>query len=232
MNAIYKRSLYLVLGITTATIALGSSSVVAETQSQPVKSENWQHSILELPSPTTQLFSTQPNAQVTPSVDETLIGQEDFIEEIEEIEPARATRSSPSYIGIGGNIGIGDGDSNLGEGSFWVFSKLGLLPYLSVRPSLAIEDSVTILLPVTFDFIPGITEFTEEATEELGLRISPYVGAGIAINTEDEAEVDFLATGGVDVPLSEQFTATAAVSATLFDDPAVGLQLGVGYNFR
>lgn len=165
-----------------------------------------------------------------------LEGQETSVEPAPEqvaqaVTPGRTTRSGPSYIGIGGNIGLGDGDTALGDGSFAVFSKVGLTSFLSVRPAVLFSDDPTILIPVTFDFIPGVTDVTEDLSGELGLRISPYVGGGVAISTGDGSTVDFLLSGGVDVPLTSRFTATAAVNATLFDNPAVGLMLGVGYNF-
>ncbi len=147
------------------------------------------------------------------------------------VSPGRTTRSGPSYIGIGGNIGIGDGDTALGEGSFAAFSKIGLTRNISVRPSVLINENPTILLPVTFDFIPGVTRVTENVSEEIGYRVSPFIGAGAAISTGDDTTVDFLATGGVDVPLGDNFTGVAAVNVSLFDDPAVGLLLGVGVNF-
>ena len=149
-----------------------------------------------------------------------------------DVSPGRTTRSGSSYIGIGGNIGVGDGDTALGEGSFAVFSKIGLTSNVSVRPSVLIEDNPTILLPVTLDFTPAVTDVTVDVTDDLGARVSPYVGAGIAISTGDDSSVDFLATGGVDVPLTTQVTATASLSASLFDDPAIGLLVGVGYNFQ
>lgn len=147
------------------------------------------------------------------------------------ISPGRATRSGPSYIGAGANIGLGDGDTALGETSFSVFSKIGLTSNISVRPSVLIEDDPTILLPVTLDFIPGVTDVTEDVTEDLGLRVSPFIGAGVAISTGDDGSVDFLATGGVDVPITDVLTFTTSVSASLFDNPAVGLLLGIGVNF-
>lgn len=148
-----------------------------------------------------------------------------------DIDPGRATRSGPSYIGVGGNLGLGDGDSAVGEGSFAVFSKIGLTPNISARPGVLFSDDPTILLPVTFDFIPGVTEVTEDLSGEIGLRVSPFVGAGVAIATGDDGGVDFLLTGGVDLPISTRFTATATVNATVFDNTAVGLLLGLGYNF-
>ncbi|NJO74525.1 MAG: hypothetical protein HC833_12635 [Leptolyngbyaceae cyanobacterium RM1_406_9] len=167
---------------------------------------------------------------------QTVEGQETSVEPAAEqiaqtITPGRTTRSGPSYIGIGGNIGLGDGDTALGDGSFAVFSKIGLTSFLSVRPAVLFSDDPTILVPVTFDFIPGVTDVTEDLSGELGLRISPYVGGGVAISTGDSDGVDFLLSGGVDVPITSRFTATAAVNATVFDNAAIGLMLGVGYNF-
>jgi hypothetical protein len=144
----------------------------------------------------------------------------------QDIEGGRATQSGSSYIGIGGNIGVGDGDTQIGEGAFAIISKIGLTSYLSARPSLLISDGVTILLPVTYDFT-----FGAGPTDELGFRAAPYLGAGAVISTEDDFDIDLLLTGGVDVPLGSQFTATAAVNVSLFGNTAVGVLLGVGYNF-
>uniref|UniRef100_A0A0C1NA64 Outer membrane protein beta-barrel domain-containing protein n=1 Tax=Tolypothrix bouteillei VB521301 TaxID=1479485 RepID=A0A0C1NA64_9CYAN len=141
------------------------------------------------------------------------------------VSPGRSTRSGPSYFGIGGNIGLGSGDTALGEGSFAIFSKLGLARSFSVRPSLYVSDDPTLLIPVTYDLlpigVPGGGRFS----------VAPYLGAGAAISFGDDTSVDFLVTGGVDVPLTPQFTATAAVNVTAFDNTAVGLVIGVGYNF-
>ncbi|MBD2022037.1 hypothetical protein H6F43_17810 [Leptolyngbya sp. FACHB-36] len=142
------------------------------------------------------------------------------------VSPGRATRSGSSYVGIGGNIGIGDGDTALGEGSFAVISKIGLTRSFSVRPSFLIDDDVTILLPLTYDF-----SFGAGPTADLGFSAAPYVGIGAAISTGDDSGVDLLLTGGIDVPLSSQFTATASVNASVTGNPAVGIFLGIGYNF-
>jgi hypothetical protein len=144
---------------------------------------------------------------------------------ITDVSPGRATRSGSSYIGIGGNIGLGTGDTALGEGSFAVISKIGLTRYFSVRPTVFIDDDPTILIPLTYDLLPiGVPGRT-------GFSVAPYLGAGAAISVGDDSAVDFLLTGGVDVPLSPQFTATAAVNVTAFDNTAVGLLIGIGYNF-
>lgn len=143
------------------------------------------------------------------------------------ITPGRATSSGSSYFGVGGNIGLGDGDTAIGEGSFAILSKIGLTRNFSVRPSALIGDNVTILLPVTYDF-----SFGEGPTGQLGFAAAPFLGVGAAISTGDDTSVDLLLTGGIDVPLGSQFTATASVNASVTGNAAVGLLLGVGYNFR
>lgn len=143
------------------------------------------------------------------------------------VSPGRSTQSGSSYVGIGGNIGIGTGDTALGRGSFAVISKIGLTQNFSVRPSVLFGDSTTILVPVTYDF-----SFGEGPTSNLGFSAAPYLGAGVSISTGNNSNVGFLLTGGIDVPLSSQFTATAAVNASLSGNTAVGILVGVGYNFK
>ncbi|BAU11964.1 hypothetical protein LEP3755_24880 [Leptolyngbya sp. NIES-3755] len=144
----------------------------------------------------------------------------------QEFAPGRATRSGSSYVGIGGNIGIGNGDISLGQGSFTVLSKIGLTRNISVRPSVLINDDVAILVPITYDF-----SFGEGPTGGLGFTAAPFLGVGAAISTGDGGDVGLLLTGGVDVPISSQFTATASVNASVTGQSAVGIMLGVGYNF-
>jgi len=83
-----------------------------------------------------------------------------------------------------------------------------------------------ILIPITYDFSFNPADAFAEP-----LPIAPYIGAGIGIETSNEADVGFLLTGGVDFPVTSQFTATAAVNAMFGNETDVGLVLGVGYNF-
>ncbi|MBW4624043.1 MAG: hypothetical protein KME49_00640 [Brasilonema octagenarum HA4186-MV1] len=142
------------------------------------------------------------------------------------IDPGRPTRGGSSYIGIGGNIGLG-GNSALGDGNFMVISKIGLTNAISVRPAAVIGDNTTILLPVTYDI--SFRQLSDPFAAPL--PIAPYIGAGAAINTGDGSEVAFLVTGGVDVPITPRFTATAALNAAFFNETDIGLSIGVGYNF-
>ena len=142
-----------------------------------------------------------------------------------DIDFGGATRGGSSYIGVAGNIGLG-GDSALGDGNFMVISKVGLTNVLSVRPSVVLGDETVILLPVTYDLSLATSDPFRDS-----LPFTPYVGAGLAYETGDDSELSFLLSGGIDVPLTNKLTATAALNAAFFDETDLGLSVGVGYNF-
>ncbi|MFB2971798.1 hypothetical protein ACE1CD_22780 [Aerosakkonema sp. BLCC-F183] len=140
-----------------------------------------------------------------------------------ELEPGRATRSGSSYLGVGGNLGL-TGDTALGDSGFTIFSKIGLTRVFSVRPSVVIGDDTDFIIPVTYDFPVQAEPFQR-------INFAPYVGAGVIISTDGDSNLGFALTGGVDVPISNQFTATAAVTAGFIDTTDLGIMLGIGYNF-
>ncbi|MGH1396412.1 MAG: fasciclin domain-containing protein [Trichormus sp.] len=143
-----------------------------------------------------------------------------------DVTPGRATRGGSSYVGVAGNIGLG-GDTALSESNLAVISKIGLTRTLSVRPSAVFGDDTVFLVPLTLDFAPR--EVEPGVVQQFS--VSPYVGAGVAIEASGDADIGFLLTGGVDVPLGNRFTLTGAVNAAFVDETDVGLLLGVGYNF-
>lgn len=149
-------------------------------------------------------------------------------DKVAQVTPGRRTRSGPSYIGVGGFIGFDD-DSALGDGAFSVLSKIGFSRNFSIRPSVLFDDDAVFLIPLTIDF--PVDSIADTGVQRIS--VAPYFGAGISINTDDDADdVGFLVTGGVDVPVSRKITATGGVNIGFSDDNAdVGLLLGIGYNF-
>lgn len=158
---------------------------------------------------------SQPETATTPETEEATVAQV--------ITPGRATRGVPSYIGIGGNIGFG-GRTALGRGNFVITSKVGLTNNFSARPGIVVGRRPTILLPVTVDF-PILNPLGDR------VAIAPFVGGGMAISTGGGSSVRAVAMGGVDIPITNQFTATASANAAFFRRPEIGVILGVGYNF-
>ncbi|YAF98036.1 MAG: fasciclin domain-containing protein [Nodularia sp. CChRGM 3473] len=178
----------------------------------------------------------QPNVQASNGVihviNEVLIppdlgvSQQPPAEPTNDVTLGRTTRGGSSYVGAAGNLGL-SGDSSLGESNFAVISKIGLTRTISVRPSVIFGGDTLFLVPVTLDFSP-------RSADPLGgqqFSISPYLGAGVAIETGGGSDVGLLLTGGVDVPLGDRFTATGGVNAAFLDGTDVGLLLGIGYNF-
>lgn len=145
---------------------------------------------------------------------------------LDDVQPGRDTRSGASYIGIGGNLG-GLGGTAVGDPGLIIYSKVGLTKFFSVRPAVVTNftDDATILLPATVDFKP----IKVGSVDDADILLAPYLGAGMAVTTDG----DFgpMVTGGIDVPLNKNFTATAGVNAGFIDDADVGVFVGVGYNF-
>ena len=139
--------------------------------------------------------------------------------------PGRRTRGGSSYVGLGVNVGL-SGDTDLGDASLMIISKIGLTNSLALRPSVILGDDPLILLPVTYEFSIRRAEALQEA-----LRIAPYIGAGVTISTAEDDDIGLLLTGGIDVPLSSQFTANAGLNVGIADETDIGLSVGVGYNF-
>lgn len=163
--------------------------------------------------------SSTPNASNNFKKSNTEIAQTQI-----EIDPGRETRSGSSYIGLGGNIGF-DGETSIGDSSFAVISKIGLTDSISFRPTAFVEDDATFTLPLTVDF------FSEEVEAlDTGFSVAPYVGGGISLDTGEGDTVGIVVTGGLDIPISSDFTANAAANVKFIDSTDVGLVLGVGYN--
>ncbi|MEM9925201.1 MAG: hypothetical protein AAF915_15860 [Cyanobacteria bacterium P01_D01_bin.50] len=195
----------------------GTSSAALTSQGFPLEifsSKKFLMGVREYPSLDTQY----PQANFKPSISSD-IAQAD-------IDFGDSNGGGSNYIGVAGNIGL-NGESALGDGNFMVISKVGLTDILSLRPSVVLGDETVILVPVTYDFSLDTSDPFREA-----LPFKPYVGAGLALDTGDDSELSFLVSGGLDVPLTNKLTATAAVNAAFFDETDIGLSVGVGYNFN
>lgn len=142
------------------------------------------------------------------------------------IELAQSTRAAyeitPAYLGVGGNIGIGNRDNSaLSSFGFNVISKISLGPRFSVRPGATITNSrSSFTIPVTYNF---------STLTYNGFRAQPYVGAGVEIPTS--GDVGLLINAGADVPISRDFTFNAVGNFRVTSGFALGISLGVGYNF-
>ena len=142
--------------------------------------------------------------------------------EVDVIEPIDGRTSSPrSYIGIGGNIGLGGDDTQIGNGAFAVLGKGALTKHFALHPAFLFGDKNTLILPVTAG-VPIDIGSSE--------RLYPFIGGGISIKEIfDDFDLNGLATAGVDIPVTDKLTGTARVNVGFDDDTDVGLLLGIGY---
>ncbi|MGG6238485.1 hypothetical protein ACQ4N7_07565 [Nodosilinea sp. AN01ver1] len=129
---------------------------------------------------------------------------------------------SPNYLGVGGNIGIGNrGESALSSFGFNVISKISLGPRFSLRPGATItNDRSGFTIPLTYNF---------NTVSYGGFLAQPYVGAGVEIPTS--GNLGLLLNAGADVPISRNFTLNGVANFRVTDGFALGISLGVGYNF-
>lgn len=192
------------------TIPISPTPTIAATNSRTTRSTPTQPAFMEQEPPG---YQAAPAASSAP----TLTSQN--------FSPGRATQSGSSYVGIAGNIGISGNSSDLGRASFGIISKVGILRTVSVRPTVLINQAATILLPATYDFTP-------QDLANVGFTPAPYLGGGLAIATGSDTRVGGLLTGGLDVPLSRELTATASFNLGFLRNTDIGIYLGVGYNFR
>lgn len=142
--------------------------------------------------------------------------------------PTRVAPFTPtSYVGIGVNLGLSDDGSALGRGRFLIYGKLGITPEISFRPAALLGNDTTFLLPITYDFPLQPADAIQPTS------FVPYLGGGAIVATgSGESNLGFLLSGGVDLPISRDFTATAGLNVGfLRSNTDFGILLGVAYNF-
>ena len=146
--------------------------------------------------------------------------------EISQTESEEEKKTTRSYIGLGGTIGISGDATPLGEGGFSLAGRTAFTDNLSLHTSNIFQDDGLSLFALTF----GIPIKNKTSEREI---LFPFVGAGVAI--EDlfgDFDAEALVTTGVDIPFGEKFVGTVRLNASFpEDDTDLGLLLGVGYRF-
>lgn len=130
-----------------------------------------------------------------------------------------------NYFGIGGTIGLSDdGDTALGDGGFSLMGRFSITDNISVHSASTFGDNSI----STFALTGGAPIRNQETGR---IKVFPFLGAGIAVQTSDDFEIDPMVTGGVDIPITDIVTGTARINASFGNDGTdVGLVFGVGVN--
>lgn len=102
------------------------------------------------------------------------IAQSEESEEVPVVVDAEENeRSSGSYIGIGGNIGLSGGQTALSEGAFTLVNSTQIFEYLSIRSSTVFGDDITSAIALTGQYAIPNGQGRTIAT--------PFVGGGVSI---------------------------------------------------
>jgi hypothetical protein len=151
------------------------------------------------------------------------------------ISPVQAQSALPtdyyqtpdSYIGIGGAIGLNGNTTSLGTGGVTVLSKLRFSDNLSLHDATVLfgEGAATSMIVLTADLPIRNNEGRTIA--------APFIGGGVMLRYADGLSVSPAISGGVDIPLSNNFTGTVRVNAGFPSNrnADVGVLVGVGYSF-
>lgn len=143
--------------------------------------------------------------------------------------PAKPTKSRQlkRFIGIGGNIGVSGDRTGLSEGGVAMITRNDLNDLLSIRGTTVFGNTRSdnaIALTVNFPIRSGSGK----------VQLMPFVGGGALISSKsflNDVVVRGLVTGGIDVPLSRQFSATTSVNVGFTETTSIGVQLGIMYGF-
>jgi hypothetical protein len=134
--------------------------------------------------------------------------------------------TTTSYLGLGGAIGLNGNNSSLGSGGLTILSKVGFTDNFSLHDATVLFGSgaATSMIILTAEF--PIRNSTGETV------ISPFIGGGAMLRYNQGLLVSPALSGGLDIPLSRNFTGTLRLNAGFPSDrPAdLGILIGAGYN--
>ena len=141
--------------------------------------------------------------------------------------PIESFQSPNSYIGIGGAIGLNGNTTSLGSGGLTVVSKLRFTDNLSLHDATILfgQQAATSMIILSADF--------PIRNSEGRVIASPFIGGGTQLRYADGLFVSPAISGGIDIPMSNNFTGTVRVNAGFPSNrnADVGVIVGAGYTF-
>ena len=141
--------------------------------------------------------------------------------------PIESFQSPNSYIGIGGVIGVNGNTTSLGSGGLTIVSKLRFTDNLSLHDATVLfgREAATSMIIVSADF---------PIRNSAGKTIAaPFIGGGAQLRYAEGLFVSPAVSGGVDIPMSDNFTGTLRLNAGFPNNRSadVGIIVGAGYSF-
>jgi hypothetical protein len=142
-------------------------------------------------------------------------------------QSAPPSKSPTSYLGIGSGIGINGNTTSLGTGGgLAILSKVGFTENLSLHDATVLfgNGAATSMIILTADF-----PIRNQKGETV---ISPFIGGGAMLRYNEGLFISPAISGGIDIPLSRNFTGTVRINAGFPSDrnADIGILIGAGYN--
>jgi hypothetical protein len=141
--------------------------------------------------------------------------------------PIESFQSPNSYIGIGGAIGLNGNTTSLGSGGLTVVSKLRFTDNLSLHDATVLfgREAATSVIILSADF--------PIRNSEGRTIVAPFIGGGAQLRYAEGLFLSPAVSGGVDIPMSSNFTGTVRLNAGFPSNRSadVGLIVGAGYTF-
>ncbi|RUS97423.1 hypothetical protein DSM106972_085260 [Dulcicalothrix desertica PCC 7102] len=131
-----------------------------------------------------------------------------------------------SYIGIGANFGISGDATGITDTNFAILGKTAF------TGNFALHDVTTIFGNSTATSALALTGSIPIRDSAGQVIASPFIGGGTLIRVTSKFKLDPLLAAGVDVPISQDLTATVRVNIGFIgNDTDAGLLVGIGYNY-
>jgi hypothetical protein len=183
---------------------------------------------IDISQPTGNTIDPAPETPIEPSTasSEPMEPSEPQPDETVEDEK-KPPRKLKNFIGIGGNIGLSGNETGLSGGAATLMTRKNLNDRLSIRGFSTFfgkKTDNTVALTVNFPIY----------SQSKQVRFVPFIGGGALISSDglfEDVRIRGLVTGGFDIPISRRISAVTSVSVGFTDNPQVGMQIGMGYNF-
>jgi hypothetical protein len=122
---------------------------------------------------------------------------------------------------IGPSVLFGNGKTSIG-----IDSKFGISDNLSLRPFVYFPSNGT-------NFGTALTYDLPLANTDSTLRITPFVGGSVDVNTGSNSVTTFSLVGGADLDLSDSLRLKASLIVPLSNDrgQTTGIAVGAGFRF-
>lgn len=142
-------------------------------------------------------------------------------------EPTTNVTQNNGYIGIGSAIGLRGNTTSLGTGGVAILTKVRFSDNLSLHDATVLfgGGAATSMVILTADF-----PIRNDAGQTI---VSPFIGGGAMLRYADGLYISPAISGGIDLPLSKDFTGTVRLNAGFPNNrnADLGILIGAGYNF-